>query len=48
MQENKDVVCIWHELFLPTYFTIQLIFTTIHVSHYTFWYYLWVPLYYFS
>ena len=27
---------------------IQLIFSTIHESHCTFWYYSWVPLYYFS
>ena len=24
------IVCAWQKLFLPTYFTIQLIFTTIH------------------
>ena len=30
------------------YFTIQFIFATIHRFHYTFWYYSWVPLYYFS
>jgi len=32
-------VFIWQILFLPTYFTIQFIFYTIHVSHCTFWYY---------
>ena len=32
----------------PHFFTIRLIFTTIHGSHYTFWYYSWVLLYYFS
>ena len=30
-----------------TYFTIQLIFATIHKLYYTFWYYLWILLYYF-
>ena len=30
------------------YFTVQFIFATIHKSHYTFWYYSWVSLYYFS
>ena len=34
--------------YYSTYFTIQLIFATIHGFHYTFWYYLWVLLYYFS
>ena len=34
--------------FLPTYFTIQLIFATIHEPHCTFWYYSWVLLYYFN
>ena len=34
--------------FLPAYFTIQLIFATIHEPHCTFWYYSWVPLYYFN
>ena len=42
------LVWIWHGLFLPIYFTIQLIFATIHGSHCTFWYYSWVSLYYFS
>ena len=32
----------------PVFFTIQLIFSTIHGSHYTFWYYSWPPLYYFN
>ena len=27
---------------------IQLIFTTIRGFHYTFWYYLWITLYYFN
>ena len=35
-----DEVSDWQRLFLPTYFTIQLIFATIYRSHYTFWYYL--------
>ena len=26
----KTLVCIWQKLFLSTYFTIQLIFATIH------------------
>ena len=39
---------IWLAYFSPTYFTIQLIFTTIHWSHCTFWYYSWVPQYYFN
>ena len=34
--------------FLPAYFTIQLIFATIHESHCTFWYYSWISLYYFN
>ena len=42
------LVCVWQKLFLPTYFTIQLIFATIHRFHCTFWYYSWVLLYYFS
>ena len=32
----------------PVFFTIQLIFSTIHGSHYTFWYYSWPPLFYFN
>ena len=30
------LVCVWHELFLPTYFTIQLLFITIYESYCTF------------
>ena len=30
------------------YFTIQLIFTTIHRPHCTFWHYSWILLYYFN
>ena len=30
------LVYVWQKLFLQTYFTIQFIFTTIHVSHYIF------------
>ena len=33
---------------MPTYFTIQFIFATIHELYCTFWYYLWVLLYYFN
>ena len=40
--------CVWYWLKKPTFFTIQLIFATIHGSHCTFWYYSWVLLYYFS
>ena len=48
--ELYDLVSIWQRLFLPIYFTIQLIFAIIHGSHYTFLYYLQlqVPLYYFN
>jgi len=42
------LVCVWLQIKKPVYFTIQLIFTIIHGFHYTFWYYSWVPLYYFS
>ena len=31
-----SLVSVWLAYFLPTYFTIQLIFATIHESHYTF------------
>ena len=44
----KKCVCVWQKLFLPTYFTIQLIFTTIHESYCTFWYYSLISLYYYS
>ena len=37
---------IWHKLKILTYLQFQLIFSTIHESHYTFWYYSWVTLYY--
>ena len=33
---NLLLVCVWHKLFLPIYFTIQLIFTIIHGSYCTF------------
>ena len=36
------------KIILPTYFTILFIFATFYGSHYTFWYYLWVSLYYSS
>ena len=42
------LVYVWFQIKKSTYFTIQLIFATIHRSHCTFWYYLWVPLYYFN
>ena len=35
-----DYTSVWQKLFLPTYFTIQLIFIIIYESHSTFWYYL--------
>ena len=41
-------VCVWLQLKKLAYFTIQLIFATIHEPYCTFWYYLWVPLYYFN
>ena len=41
-------MCVWHWLKKPTFFTIQIIFATIHGSHCTFWYHSWVLLYYFS
>ena len=43
---NGPLVCVWQKLFLPTYFTIQLIFVIIYGPHCTFWYYSWVTLYY--
>ena len=42
------LVYVWFQIKKSAYFTIQLIFATIHGPHYTFWYYLWVSLYYFS
>ena len=39
---NTPKVFVWQRLFLPTYFTILLIFVTIYGSHCTFWYYLLV------
>ena len=45
---NTPKVFVWQRLFLPTYFTILLIFVTIYGSHCTFLYYSWVPLYYFN
>ena len=38
-------VCL-HWLKKSVFLTIQLIFATIHGSHYTFCYYSWIPLYY--
>ena len=34
--QNRYYVCIWYDLILPVYFTIQLIFTTIYGFHCTF------------
>ena len=42
------LVCVWLQIENPVYFTIRLIFATIHGPHCTFWYYLWVSFYYFS
>ena len=42
------LVCVWDCLKSQFFFTIQLIFSTIHGSHCTFWYYSWSLLYYFS
>ena len=47
-ERESDLSSIWKVYFLSIYFTIQLIFITIHEFHCTFWYYLWVSLYYFS
>ena len=43
-----SLVSVWLAYFLPTYFTIQLIFSIIHEFHCTFWYYSWISLYYFN
>ena len=44
-----DKVCVWHEFFFfLIYCIIQLIFTIIYKFYCTFWYYLWVLLYYFN
>ena len=38
---NRNIlVCVWLQIKKPAYFTIQLIFATIHRPHCTFWYYL--------
>ena len=42
------LVYVWFQIKKSVYFTIQLIFATIHGSYCTFWYYLWVSLYYFN
>ena len=39
-------VCIWDEQNFSTYLHFQLIFTTIHRSYCTFWYYSWVSLHF--
>ena len=44
----SNLVCIWHSLKKLVFFTIWLIFASIYRSHCTFWYYIQVPLYYFS
>ena len=48
LSKKWDLVCDWIWMKIINYFTIQLIFATIYVFHYTFWYYLWVILYYFN
>ena len=45
---NRPLVCVRQKLFLAAFFTIRLIFPTIYGFYYTFWYYSWVSLYYFS
>ena len=52
---NGLLGCVWHWLkklvffyYLAYFATIQLIFASIHKPHCTFWYYLWVSLYYFN
>ena len=35
IKNHFDLVYVWLTYFLPTYFTTQFIFTTIHESHYT-------------
>ena len=40
--------CVWEVIKIKVYQGIQLIFATIYESHYTFWYYLQVLLYYFA
>ena len=43
---NKShLVCVWLQIKKPAFFTIQLIFATIHESHYTFQHYSWVTHY---
>ena len=42
------LACVWIAIKIINYFTIQFIFTIIHGSHCTFWYYSWTPLYYFN
>ena len=45
-KEISVLVCIWNMLKISAYLQFQLFFAIIHESHYTFWYYSWVPLYY--
>jgi len=44
----SKISCIQTDAINENYFTVQLIFATIHGSHCTFWHYLWAPLYYFN
>ena len=39
LYRNGLSVYVWEAMKIINYFTIQLIFATIHGSHYTFWYY---------
>ena len=44
----SKISCIQTNPINENYFTIQLIFATIHGPHCTFWHYLWVSPYYFN
>jgi len=48
LYKSHNLVCVWHWLKKSVFFPIQLIFTTIHGFHFTFWYYTLVSLYYFN
>jgi len=48
IKKRNGLVCVWLQFKKPVYFTIYLIFATIYGLHCTFWYYLWVSLYYFN
>ena len=45
---NGPLVYVWFQIKKSVYFTIQLIFTTIHGLYCTIWYYSWIIMYYFS